>query len=238
MVKQIVRALSIALALVGVALIGLVITLRGPRARSVDGAPERRPVSPARLEHDVRHLVGELTPRWYQPPENLDRAADWVRERMEEAGFDVREVVSKLPEGSYRNLVAQRTGTDPGAGAIVIGAASGVICYLASTKLKNALGYDDSLDVVGIHGVGGAWGALATGIFAAAAIGGTSGMLEGNPGLVWAQFVGIIATIAYSLIVSLMLFKVIDLVMGLRVSEEDEMSGLDLSQHGEEGYSL
>ena len=120
-------------------------------------------------------------------------------------------------------------------GAIAIGLGGGVLCYLAVT-LRPRLGYDDSLDVVGIHGVGGTWGALATGVFAAAAIGGTGGLLEGNPGLVWAQFVGVIATIAYSLVVSLVLLKAIDLFMGLRVSEEEEIIGLDLSQHGEEGY--
>jgi len=122
-------------------------------------------------------------------------------------------------------------------GAIFIGLGGGVLCYIAVT-LRPRLGYDDSLDVVGIHGVGGAWGAIATGIFAVAAIGGTDGLLAGNPSLVWAQFVGVIATIAYSLTVSLILLKAVDLVMGLRVSEEDEVTGLDLSQHGEEGYSL
>ena len=122
-------------------------------------------------------------------------------------------------------------------GSILIGLGGGVLCYIAVT-LRPKLGYDDSLDVVGIHGVGGTWGAIATGIFAVAAIGGTDGLLAGNPGLVWAQFVGVIATIAYSLTVSLILLKAVDLVMGLRISEEEEMSGLDLSQHGEEGYSL
>lgn len=122
-------------------------------------------------------------------------------------------------------------------GAIFIGLGGGVLCYIAVT-IRPRLGYDDSLDVVGIHGVGGAWGAIATGIFAVAAIGGTNGLLAGNPSLVWAQFVGVIATIAYSLIVSLILLKAVDLVMGLRVSEEEEVTGLDLSQHGEEGYSL
>jgi len=122
-------------------------------------------------------------------------------------------------------------------GAIFIGLGGGVLCYIAVT-LRPKLGYDDSLDVVGIHGVGGVWGAMATGIFAVAAIGGTDGLLAGNPSLVWAQFVGVIATIAYSLIVSLVLLKAVDLVMGLRISEEEEVTGLDLSQHGEEGYSL
>jgi len=122
-------------------------------------------------------------------------------------------------------------------GAIAIGLGGGILCYIA-VSLRPKLGYDDSLDVVGIHGVGGVWGAMATGVFAVAAIGGTAGLIEGNPGLVWDQFVAVVATIGYSLIVSFVLLKVIDLVMGLRVSEEDEVIGLDLSQHGEEGYSL
>lgn len=122
-------------------------------------------------------------------------------------------------------------------GAIAIGFGGGVLCYIAVT-LRPKLGYDDSLDVIGIHGVGGTWGAIATGIFAVAAIGGTDGLLNGNPGLVMKQVIAVVATIGYSLVVSLILFKVIDMVMGLRVSEEEETKGLDLSQHGEEGYSF
>ncbi len=122
-------------------------------------------------------------------------------------------------------------------GAIAIGFGSGVLCYYAVT-MRPRLGYDDSLDVVGIHGVGGTWGALATGIFAVAAIGGTDGLLNGNPGLVIKQLIAIVATISYSLVVSYILLKIVDLTMGLRISEEEETSGLDLSQHGEEGYSL
>ncbi len=122
-------------------------------------------------------------------------------------------------------------------GAIAIGFGGGALCYIAVT-MRPKLGYDDSLDVVGIHGVGGTWGALATGIFAVAAIGGTDGLLNGNPGLVVKQAIAIIATISYSLVVSFVLLKAVDLVMGLRVLEDEEVSGLDLSQHGEEGYSL
>jgi Amt family ammonium transporter len=122
-------------------------------------------------------------------------------------------------------------------GAIAIGFGGGALCYLA-VYMRPKLGYDDSLDVVGIHGVGGAWGAMATGIFAVAFIGGTDGLLAGNPSLLWAQFIGVVAVAAYSLIVSLVIFKAVDLVMGLRVTEEQEEQGLDLSQHGEEGYSL
>ena len=145
--------------------------------------------------------------------------------------------------GAVSGAVAGLVAITPAAGfvtpmaSIAIGAGGGMLCYMA-VSLRPKLGFDDSLDVVGIHGVGGIWGAMATGLFATAAIGGVDGLFYGNPSLVWAQFVAVIATIAYSLIVSLILFKVIDIAMGLRVSEEEEREGLDLSQHGEEGYSL
>jgi Amt family ammonium transporter len=118
-------------------------------------------------------------------------------------------------------------------GALAIGLASGIICYWAATSLKRMLGYDDSLDCFGIHGVGGIVGALLTGVFAAKAIGGTAGVLEGNAGQLWTQFYGIIATIIYCAIASAIILKIIDLVIGIRVSEEDERQGLDQSLHGE-----
>jgi Amt family ammonium transporter len=118
-------------------------------------------------------------------------------------------------------------------GALAIGVASGIICYWAATSLKKMLGYDDSLDCFGIHGVGGIVGALLTGVFAAKAIGGTAGVLEGNVGQLGTQFYGIIATIIYCAVVSAILLKIIDLVIGIRVSEEDERQGLDQSLHGE-----
>lgn len=145
--------------------------------------------------------------------------------------------------GAVSGAVAGLVAITPGAGfvtpmgAIAIGFIAGALCYTA-VYIRPKLGYDDSLDVVGIHGVGGAWGAMATGIFAVAAIGGTDGLLNGNPGLLLKQFIAVVATIAYSLPVSYLLLKAIDLTMGLRVSEEHEADGLDLSQHGEEGYSL
>ncbi len=123
-------------------------------------------------------------------------------------------------------------------GALVIGGIAGVLCYLAvSWKFK--LGYDDSLDVVGVHGVGGSWGAIATGIFATTAVnpGGADGLLAGNPGLVWTQFISVVATMAYSFIVTLVLLKLVDATMGLRADQEDEIQGLDLSQHGERAYT-
>ena len=118
-------------------------------------------------------------------------------------------------------------------GALVIGIVAGIACYWGAVWLKTALRYDDSLDVFGVHGIGGIVGALLTGVFASEAIGGTPGLLEGNPGQVWTQFIGIISTIVYCGIVSFVLLKVIDLVIGLRVDQEAEVTGLDLSLHGE-----
>ena len=118
-------------------------------------------------------------------------------------------------------------------GALVIGLVSGVVCYWGATGLKRMMGYDDSLDAFGVHGVGGIVGAILTGVFAQEAIGGTAGLLEGNAGQVWTQFIGIIATIVYSAIASFILLKVIDVVMGLRVDEDVERDGLDLALHGE-----
>jgi Amt family ammonium transporter len=123
--------------------------------------------------------------------------------------------------------------------AILIGLGAGVICYFA-VSVKFALRYDDALDVVGVHGVGGAFGAIATGFFASMAVnsGGADGLFYGNAGQVVAQLVGVVATVVYSFVVSFVLLKVVDATMGLRASEEEEVMGLDLSQHGERAYSL
>jgi Amt family ammonium transporter len=118
-------------------------------------------------------------------------------------------------------------------GALVIGLAAGVACYWGATWLKNALGYDDSLDVFGVHGIGGIVGALLTGVFAAAAVGGTPGLLEGNPGQVLTQLWGILVTIVWCGVASFVLLKLIDLTLGLRVEREIEVEGLDLALHGE-----
>ncbi|MEJ2184110.1 MAG: ammonium transporter [Nitrospirota bacterium] len=145
--------------------------------------------------------------------------------------------------GAVSGAVAGLVGITPAAGfvsplsAIAIGVGAGVLCYIA-VNLRPRLGYDDSLDVLGIHGVGGLWGAIATGLFAAAAFGGTDGLFHGNPGLVGAQLIASAATIAYSGVVSFILLKVVDAAVGLRVSEEHERQGLDLSQHGETGYDM
>jgi Amt family ammonium transporter len=118
-------------------------------------------------------------------------------------------------------------------GALAIGLIAGVACYWGSTWLKRKAGYDDALDVFGIHGIGGIVGALLTGVFASKAIGGTAGLLEGNAAQVGIQAWGIIAVIVYCAIASFIILKVIDLVIGLRVDEETERDGLDLGLHGE-----
>lgn len=123
--------------------------------------------------------------------------------------------------------------------AIAIGLVAGIFCYLA-VGLKFKLGYDDSLDVVGVHGVGGIIGALMTGVFASTVINslGADGLVHGGTALMMKQVIAIAVTIGYSFIASFIILKVIDAVMGLRVSEEDEITGLDLSQHAEVGYAL
>ena len=122
--------------------------------------------------------------------------------------------------------------------SIVIGAVAGALCYTAC-NLKTRFGYDDSLDVVGVHGVGGTWGALATGLFASKAINeaGGDGLFYGNPGQLWTQVIAVLATYALAGVVTLVILKVVDAVVGLRVTEEDEVAGLDLSQHSETAYA-
>ena len=118
--------------------------------------------------------------------------------------------------------------------AFFIGLAAGVICYLTCTKLKSAFGYDDSLDVFGIHALGGALGAILTGVFTSKAIGGTAGLLEGNAAQVKLQLIGVGVTLLYTAIVTYIILKVVDLITPLRVSDANERDGLDLSQHGEQ----
>jgi Amt family ammonium transporter len=123
-------------------------------------------------------------------------------------------------------------------GAILIGVAAGISCFWGATSLKRMAGYDDSLDAFGVHGIGGVVGALLTGVFAVEAIGGTPGLIEGNPGQVVTQAYGVIVTIGYCAIATLIILKVIDAVMGLRVDKNVETVGLDISLHRERGYEL
>ena len=118
-------------------------------------------------------------------------------------------------------------------GALLIGLIAGAACFWGATTLKRIAGYDDSLDAFGVHGVGGIVGAVLTGVFAVEAIGGTPGLVEGNASQVLIQIEGIVATIIYSGVASFVLLKIIDATIGLRVSKEVEIEGLDLNLHGE-----
>ena len=122
-------------------------------------------------------------------------------------------------------------------GALAIGAGAGLLCYIA-VYLRTKIQVDDALEVFAVHGVGGIWGAFATGIFAAAAIGGTAGLIDGNAGQLVTQVIAIVATMVYSFVVTLVILKVLDLIpgLGIRVSNDDEDMGLDLSAHGERAF--
>jgi len=121
--------------------------------------------------------------------------------------------------------------------SIAIGAGAGALCYFA-VRLRARSSLDDSLDVVGVHGVGGAWGALATGLFASAAYGGFDGLFFGDAEQFGKQAIAVCVTILYSGVVTLIILKLLDVTMGLRVTEEEELIGLDASQHGERAYVL
>jgi len=146
-----------------------------------------------------------------------------------------------IASGAVAGLVAitPASGTAGPMGAIAIGAAAGVGCFLGATKLKRAMGYDDSLDAFGVHAIGGIIGALLTGVFADASLGGV-GLAEGITigKQLGTQLVGVVATLVYTAVVSFILLKIIDAVIGLRVSEEQETEGLDLALHDERGYIL
>ncbi|MGN8248424.1 ammonium transporter [Pseudomonas sp. SMV7] len=144
-----------------------------------------------------------------------------------------------IASGVVAGLVAitPAAGTVGPMGALVIGLAAGVICYFCATSLKRKLGYDDSLDAFGVHGIGGIVGAILTGVFAAPALGGFGAVTDIGM-QVWIQAKGVILTVLYTAIVTYVILKVLDLVMGLRVNEEEESVGLDLAQHNERGYNL
>ena len=120
-------------------------------------------------------------------------------------------------------------------GALIIGIAAGVICYWGTTGLKHTFGYDDSLDAFGVHGIGGAVGALLTGVLAVAWVGGEgkSGLIDGNPHQILVQFYAVIVVAVYDAVASLVLLKLVDLTIGLRVDSDIEREGLDLAVHGE-----
>jgi Amt family ammonium transporter len=157
-------------------------------------------------------------------------AMDWLRGKPTMLG---------AASGAVAGLVA----ITPGAGfvspmsALIIGAVGGIFCSLACS-LKPKLGYDDSLDVVGVHGVGGTWGALATGLFASKAINpaGNNGLFYGNPAQLWIQFESVIVTIVFAMVVTAIILSILKATMGLRVADEEERMGLDLTQHNERAY--
>jgi len=147
--------------------------------------------------------------------------------------------------GAASGAVAGLVAITPAAGfvgpgsALIIGGLAGIICYIG-VLAKSKLGYDDSLDVVGIHGLGGTWGALATGLFASKAINpaGADGLFFGNPGQLGIQFLSVAVTFTFAFLMTAVILKVLDWTAGIRVSEEDEVRGLDLTEHSETGYSL
>ena len=158
-------------------------------------------------------------------------AMDWI--------FRGKPTVLGAASGAVAGLVA----ITPGSGfvgpmsAIWIGIGGGVLCSIACSW-KPRLGYDDSLDVVGVHGVGGTWGALATGLFASKAINaaGNDGLFFGNPGQLWIQFVTVVATWILAVVGTIILLAIVKSIMGLRVADDEERMGLDLSQHNERAY--
>jgi Amt family ammonium transporter len=145
--------------------------------------------------------------------------------------------------GAVSGCVAGLVAITPAAGfvgpiaSIIIGVGGGVFCYFAVIA-KGKMGYDDSLDVFGVHGVGGTWGALATGLFANPAFGGQSGLFFGNPAQFFKQIVAVAATYVLAGVGTFIILKIVDATVGIRVNDESERTGLDLSQHNESGYAL
>jgi len=141
--------------------------------------------------------------------------------------------------GAVAGLVAitPASGSVGPMGAIVVGLASGVLCFWAATSLKRALGYDDSLDAFGVHGIGGIVGALLTGIFAAESLGGQGLSANSIGGQFVVQLIGVVFTIVYCGVLSFILLKIVDAIVGLRVSQDEETEGLDISLHDERGYN-
>jgi len=145
--------------------------------------------------------------------------------------------------GVASGLVAGLVCITPAAGfvgptsAVVMGLIAGPICY-GAVMLKGRVGYDDALDAFGIHGVGGALGAVLTGVFAAEVWGGAQGLVDGNSELVIENIIGVLAAAAYSIVVTFVILKLIDVTVGLRVSTDEESEGLDTNLHGEEGYHM
>jgi Amt family ammonium transporter len=147
-----------------------------------------------------------------------------------------------LISGAVAGLVAitPAAGFVTPGGSIAIGVGAGVICYLFVTVVKPRLGYDDALDAFGVHGIGGIWGALATGLFATTTVNsaGANGLFYGNPVLLWIQLKAVLVTLVYSGVMSFVLLKIVDKIIGLRAAEQAERIGLDLVDHRETGYTV
>ena len=146
-----------------------------------------------------------------------------------------------LASGAVAGLVAitPAAGFVNISGSIIIGIAAGVVPYLAVAFLKPKLGYDDALDAFGIHGIGGTIGAILTGVFADPAINEAGkGLLYGNPGQLITQLIAVGVTIGYTAVVTFIVFMIIKALVGIRVDIEEEVTGLDESQHGEKAYNL
>jgi Amt family ammonium transporter len=148
--------------------------------------------------------------------------------------------------GAVSGAVAGLVAITPASGfvspmaSLIIGAVAGVLCYWACSSLKTMCGYDDSLDVFGVHGVGGTTGALLTGVFASTAVNpaATNGLLGGNPGQLFNQFMAVLITWVFAGGMTFVIAKIVDAVVGLRVNPEEEREGLDQTQHGESGYNF
>jgi Amt family ammonium transporter len=160
-------------------------------------------------------------------------ATEWISRR--------RPTTLGAASGAIAGLVAitPASGFVGAVPALIIGGVAGMICY-GGVRLKTRLGYDDSLDVVGIHGLGGSWGAIATGLFASKAINpdGVNGLFFGNFAQLWIQLVSVIATAGFAFLMTLIILKFVGSVMGLRVTEEEEVKGMDVSLHNETGYGF
>jgi ammonium transporter, Amt family len=157
-------------------------------------------------------------------------------------------MVHKRPSilGAAAGAVAGLVAITPASGfvtvpaSIIIGLGAGVICFFAINLIKERFGVDDALDVVGVHGVGGTWGAIATGLFATVAVNsaGANGLVYGNPQQLLTQLVAVVASWVYSVVMTFIILKAIDAVIGVRVPESEEVLGLDTTQHGEIAYQL
>ncbi|TCL35191.1 Amt family ammonium transporter [Anaerospora hongkongensis] len=147
--------------------------------------------------------------------------------------------------GAVSGCVAGLVAITPAAGyvsalpAVIIGLLGGLICFFAVSVMKNKLGYDDSLDAFGVHGIGGTWGALATGLFASKAVNpaAADGLFYGNPEQLWNQFVGVAASWAFAIVMTYIILKVIGSFMQLKADDAQQLDGLDVTEHGERGYA-